>query len=228
MGLVKYFWRWPTTAFRHAFGMPDAIAGFLGMVLPPVLHFVPANERTAVGDLGWQVPLGLLAGIAIIRLLLAPYWMQKEDMASLATARGERDALKKQLEDVVAIGTQVQAQVDVTDTKAEMVPLDIASVMVTSASHVLRVTVWYDVVASLPIEMTVAQLRLGDHAKFVANEPINDWTFLGVTHGLVSSFDLPFDFANGNWLARLLVIGPKGQWAPEEEFVLPSPYASRG
>ena len=77
MGLRRFFWLWLQTAFRHAFGRADAIAGFLGMSLPALAR-LNSEWRDALAELSWQIPLGLFGGLFVVRLVLAPYWMYRE------------------------------------------------------------------------------------------------------------------------------------------------------
>ena len=52
--------------------LADAIAGLLGMSPPAIANINPA-WRDPVMDLAWQSPLGLLGGLFVLRMALAPY-----------------------------------------------------------------------------------------------------------------------------------------------------------
>src|ERR1700704_4091338 len=82
-GLTRlYYWRWLKTAFRHSLGPIDLWAGLAGAALAVADHFLP--EKQLITALAWQIPLWALGLIIIARLLLAPFWMAKEDAIRLA------------------------------------------------------------------------------------------------------------------------------------------------
>ena len=81
MRWYQYYWRWCVLAFKHSFGFSDAIAGALGMAIPLLLRQIlnTSKAEAFLTDLVWQIPLGILSTLTIVRLGLAPYWMYKED-----------------------------------------------------------------------------------------------------------------------------------------------------
>jgi hypothetical protein len=87
---MTFYWRWLVMAFRHPFGVADALGTALGMAIPVISKWRP-TWTASMSDLMWQVPLAALSGLTIARLALAPYWMHQE-----AESRIER--LTKELE----------------------------------------------------------------------------------------------------------------------------------
>jgi len=96
MGLRSYYRNWLWQAFRHALGPADAAGVIVGAIMPPIAHFLP-KEAPALNSLAWQIPLGALTATAIVRLILAPYWIHK------ATSKERDEACKALQQQVDAI-----------------------------------------------------------------------------------------------------------------------------
>ena len=79
----SFYWRWLKTSFRHSLGPIDLWTGLAASILGVAAHFLPDGEA-AITALAWQVPLWALGLVMLVRLILAPYWMWKEDQASRA------------------------------------------------------------------------------------------------------------------------------------------------
>ena len=82
-GPFTYLWLVIKTASRHSFHATHSIilaliilAGFVTSVVPQVEVLVDLH--------GWQVGAAVLGGIIAVRLLLAPYWIWRNDQGRLA------------------------------------------------------------------------------------------------------------------------------------------------
>jgi hypothetical protein len=92
----SYYWRWLRTAFRHSLGPIDLWAGIAAAVLTIIDHYIP--ERQLMTALAWQIPIWALASIMLVRLLVAPYWMNQEDNATIAALKaGSHDSKRNEL-----------------------------------------------------------------------------------------------------------------------------------
>src|SRR5690349_11817683 len=90
---LKFYASWLAIGFRHSFGKSDAIAGFLGVALPAIAHWGGTQEGAMMGDLAWEIPLGVFTALFVVRLLLAPYWMHQEREKELASLRAHRESI---------------------------------------------------------------------------------------------------------------------------------------
>ena len=71
-----FYWRWLKTAFRHSLGAVDLWSFVIGSMLALIDHFwLQMHLMTKT----WQIPVWVLGTIITGRLVLAPYWMWKED-----------------------------------------------------------------------------------------------------------------------------------------------------
>lgn len=97
--MLQYYGRWIWTAFRRSFGWAEAIASFIGLWILPFIKATTGREIPMTDAVVGQVLFGVLLSLVSVRLLLAPYWMHKEDDAKAAADRKERDALAVRLRD---------------------------------------------------------------------------------------------------------------------------------
>ena len=70
-------------AFRHSLDIAQTIIFLLLIGLGAVAHFYPA-VNSMIDVSGWAVAAIVLGGIVLIRLLMAPYWIWKEDQRRLS------------------------------------------------------------------------------------------------------------------------------------------------
>ncbi len=110
MNILDYYRHLLWRAFSHAFGFADAIAGLIGMALPPAIKFMPfANgQERVMNDLTWQVPLGILVSLFTVRLLLSPYWIHKEKERELSNAKRMVNARQGTIDDPIVPDTIVR------------------------------------------------------------------------------------------------------------------------
>jgi len=72
-----FYRRWLGTALTQSVGAIDLWTGLIAAVLGIIDHYWPAAHiMTAYA---WQIPIWILAAVVVMRLLLAPSWMAKED-----------------------------------------------------------------------------------------------------------------------------------------------------
>jgi hypothetical protein len=86
MALWEFYWKVFEVAFSHSIEIAHAILFVLLIVLGLVLYFVPGLKAPFLGVQvtpnhlhAWQAAGIVLASIIIIRLILAPYWIWKEE-----------------------------------------------------------------------------------------------------------------------------------------------------
>jgi hypothetical protein len=95
-GPLTYLWLVIKTAWRHSFHAAHSVILTLIIVAGIVTSLVPQVE--VLVDLhGWQVATIVLGGIIVVRLVLAPYWIWKDDQEQLSvltdqTAANTKDA----------------------------------------------------------------------------------------------------------------------------------------
>jgi len=92
MSATSYYTRWLATAWRASWNAADLVAGLLGLAAPLLIAFLPKQELI-LARLAWQLPLGVLVALFIIRLCGAPYWMYRDDGQRLAEATARLQAL---------------------------------------------------------------------------------------------------------------------------------------
>jgi hypothetical protein len=107
-----YYWRWLRVAFGPSYHYAD-IAGFfvpaillwIGVAIAKAIGFKISEET--VSNLSWQIPIGLMVAIFIVRLVPAPYWMHKEDEAKREKERIEekqwRDGLDAKMDEMKSL-----------------------------------------------------------------------------------------------------------------------------
>jgi hypothetical protein len=82
MDFIDYYWRVLATAFSQSLDTAQAIIFVIIIAAGIITYFFPGVKMTA--DLnGWQVSAVVLGAIVVTRLLLAPYWIWKEDRATI-------------------------------------------------------------------------------------------------------------------------------------------------
>jgi hypothetical protein len=92
----SFYWRWLRTAFRHSLGPIDLWTGIAAAGLAIIDHYIP--ERQLMSALAWQIPIWALPAIMLVRLLVAPYWMNQEDNATIASLKaGSHNSKRNEL-----------------------------------------------------------------------------------------------------------------------------------
>jgi len=76
----SFYWRWLKTAFTHSLGPVDLWTGLVVSIFGIVDHFLPQAHIMTL--YGWMIPVFALAAVMLVRLILAPYWMWREDQQS--------------------------------------------------------------------------------------------------------------------------------------------------
>jgi hypothetical protein len=81
-------------AFRHSMDWTQTILFVLLIAFGVVTSLLPREMRHFLPDAsGWEMAAGVLGLIFLVRLLLAPYWLWKEQGAVLAKAKAALAAL---------------------------------------------------------------------------------------------------------------------------------------
>lgn len=81
--MLDYYRRWLWVAVRPSYGVADLATGVFGYVTLIIAHYWPQSAVT-IDALSWQAILWALAVALVARLILAPYWIAKEDAAKTA------------------------------------------------------------------------------------------------------------------------------------------------
>jgi hypothetical protein len=77
-----YYHRLLKRALTRSIGPVDLWMGLAGAALGVADHLWPAGQLMTA--LAWQVPIWALVSVMALRLLLAPYWLAKEDADKIA------------------------------------------------------------------------------------------------------------------------------------------------
>jgi hypothetical protein len=95
-GLAAYCWLVVRTAWRHSFRAAHSIILALIVAVGLLTYFIPQVE--VMIDLhGWQVATVVLASIILVRLVLAPYWIWRDDGRIISNLNSKlTDKTKKQ------------------------------------------------------------------------------------------------------------------------------------
>jgi hypothetical protein len=113
----QFYWRWAKTTFEHPWSITEKIGTVLALGLPLFAwlaskwHWLPVIPEPVLSPLMWQVPLGMLAILILIRIIPAPYWIYRErhsaaveserELTQQLTARAEVN-LKKEWKELAA------------------------------------------------------------------------------------------------------------------------------
>ncbi|HWZ44483.1 MAG TPA: hypothetical protein VNW97_13485 [Candidatus Saccharimonadales bacterium] len=101
--MAKFYFEWLKHILR-SWSIVDTVATITAIVVPVIARVRP-ELGAKMGDLIWQIPVGIFAILGGIRLFLAPYWIYKEKddeafsyQLLLEDKQREADELKKILE----------------------------------------------------------------------------------------------------------------------------------
>jgi len=92
--MSSFFCKWFQVAFVRSLGIADAISSVVGIAGAAYVHYKP-GAGTVVSELIWQIPLGAFAVTVFVRLVMAPYWIwkeQEETIIQLRSQLGERQS----------------------------------------------------------------------------------------------------------------------------------------
>jgi hypothetical protein len=82
MGFLRYYGTVARVAFTHSLSIAQAVIFVLAILVGGVAYFVPKTQAILTpwitGLNGWQVATGVLGAIVFIRLVLAAYWIFKQ------------------------------------------------------------------------------------------------------------------------------------------------------
>jgi hypothetical protein len=82
MGFVRYIKAVVLMALRHAITpAQDIIFGLL--ILAGTAHYFFPKFHMGIDPAGWEAAVIILSGVVATRLVLAPYWIYKEDQAKI-------------------------------------------------------------------------------------------------------------------------------------------------
>jgi hypothetical protein len=81
--MPKYYWLLIRTACKHSITGADLLSSIVAAVIGIITHFLPEGEKAAA-SLAWQVPVWAFVGVITCRLILAPYWIWRDDQEKIA------------------------------------------------------------------------------------------------------------------------------------------------
>jgi hypothetical protein len=74
---VSFCRRWSDTVFKKSWGVYDSLGTLFGGLCPLIAKLVPEWE-SAMNHLVWQIPLCALGGLLVVRIIAAPYLLDRE------------------------------------------------------------------------------------------------------------------------------------------------------
>jgi hypothetical protein len=86
ISLGEFIFQCLKEAIRTTWDKADLGATVVGVVIPVVIHFVPAWEH-AMNNIAWEIPVACLASVGATRLLLSPFLIYRDEDAKLAERR---------------------------------------------------------------------------------------------------------------------------------------------
>ncbi len=84
---LVYYMQVLRTAIRHSWGITETVVAILGIIIPllgKLIKFSDDSYQTIMIDLAWQVPLCVFLTLFIVRVILAPYQLQRKSVANYA------------------------------------------------------------------------------------------------------------------------------------------------
>jgi len=91
-----YYWTWVTVAFQQPFGIAAGLAASIAIIGAATTQYFP-GVRDTVGILAWLLPATIFIILAVTRLLLAPYWMHKEQVKRKSNLEIESASLQARI-----------------------------------------------------------------------------------------------------------------------------------
>lgn len=85
--MLRYYRRLLSVAFWHAWGVYEFACGAVGLLLPLVQKLNPSWDQSSMAELVWQMTACGLGTLFLVRLILAPWWMHKEQEVKLVDAQ---------------------------------------------------------------------------------------------------------------------------------------------
>ena len=90
-----YYLRWLFVAFTHSFGISDLVGAIIGLII----YFVSEAFSTPTVDVNLWIVVGIFGGIVLVRLILAPCWIYREDGKEVSKVKQEKEELERKLDD---------------------------------------------------------------------------------------------------------------------------------
>jgi len=93
--MLSFIRLWLLTAFRHSLGITDAVAFVVGLALHPIKRTYPEFAPMLGDDFIWNIIVGTLLTVFAARLLIAPYWLWKEQCERNEVLQNENNRLQQ-------------------------------------------------------------------------------------------------------------------------------------
>jgi hypothetical protein len=103
----SFYWTWFKAVFHYKDGwhrpwaISAGIATALSIVIPAVAHRWPELGKK-MGDLAWEIPVFILAGMSSMRIALAPYWIYRDSQKEKLSLRESIDNVKQMAAEAIA------------------------------------------------------------------------------------------------------------------------------
>jgi hypothetical protein len=82
--MLRYYWLVLCKAFHPSWAIAGIIGTLLGLFVPAIAKFVPEDWRERMAESVWEVPLSALLTLFIVRIVMAPWLIHKEQESKLA------------------------------------------------------------------------------------------------------------------------------------------------
>jgi hypothetical protein len=87
MGFVTYWLKVIRVALSHTLDLTQTVLFLLVLLAGAIGYFNPSAAPWLAATSGWTFTLVVLSGVILVRLVLAPYWIDKDKDASIAALR---------------------------------------------------------------------------------------------------------------------------------------------
>lgn len=88
LGMLHYYFLWLKTIFTRLPGIVDLWSGIIGAILTITSQYI-SNNSSLAQYFPW-IPVWVLAAVFVIRLILAPYWIWKEQKKNILEQNKEK------------------------------------------------------------------------------------------------------------------------------------------
>lgn len=115
MGFIRYLGSWLRLALRHSLGRAE-ITTFAVFIVFGVLSWLsryvpkgktyPAPMEFAMQLAEGQIAAGVFTAVVLVRLMLAPYWMDKDKVRQIAELNSEKENLERERNGLPNIGSK--------------------------------------------------------------------------------------------------------------------------
>jgi hypothetical protein len=210
LGFFTFYRRLLGEVLRPSWGWAETISTVFGIAIPLILRFFPELERRMI-SLSWEIPVGVLAILSLVRLAMAPYWLyQDRHRAAENEETSLREELRQEKEknlsdaphfEVMArhawFGHNTQENITIGLIQLEIINRGAHSVALIGGAHYESPTLNCDL--DMPLFSTTQSLPIPDQPGSVLIMAPSDWLIVrarekGIPKGLMDSGRVAFVF----------------------------------